>query len=72
MATTQETVLSVPDICCAGCARKINDALESLAGVELVAVDAEAKTVQLRYDPAQVSNERIDAAVEEAGYAVAR
>lgn len=72
MATTQETVLSVPDISCEHCVKTINGTLGALPGVEAVSTDIPTKSVQLRYDPAQVSMEQIEASLDDAGYTVAK
>lgn len=72
METVQETVLSVPDISCGHCVKAINEALNELPGVEAVTTDIPTKTVHLRYDPSQVSMATVEAALDEAGYAVAK
>jgi copper chaperone len=72
MATTQETVLSVPDVSCEHCVKTIDGALGALAGVESVATDIPTKTVALRYDSDQVSMETIEATLDDAGYTVAK
>ena len=72
MPTTHETVLSVPDISCEHCVKTINGTLGALPGVEAVSTDIPTKSVQLRYDPAQVSMEQIEASLDDAGYTVAK
>jgi copper chaperone len=72
MATTQETTLSVPDISCDHCVKTINGALGALPGVETVTTDIVTKTVQLRYDPTQVSMGTIETILDDAGYAIAK
>lgn len=72
MATTQEMVLSVPDVSCEHCVKTIDGALGALPGVAAVNTDIPSKTVHLRYDPAQVSLERIEATLDDAGYTVAK
>ena len=72
MAITQEALLSVPDISCEHCVKTINGALGALPGIESVSADIPTKTVQLRYNPAQVSMEQIEAALEDEGYSVAK
>jgi copper chaperone len=72
MAQVQDTVLSVPDVDCEHCVKTVNGALGALAGVESVDTDIPTKTVRLRYDPAQVSMEQIEAALDDAGYTVAK
>jgi copper chaperone len=72
MTATQETVLSVPDISCEHCVKTINGALGAVPGVESVNTDIPTKSVQLRYDPSQVSMEQIEATLDDAGYTIAK
>jgi copper chaperone len=72
MATTQETTLSVPDISCEHCVKTINGALGALPGIETVNTDIPTRTVQLRYDPVQVSMEQIKETLDDAGYTIAK
>jgi copper chaperone len=72
MATTQETVLSVPDISCEHCVKTINTALGALQGVQSVETDISSKTVHLCYDPSQIALETVEATLDEAGYALAK
>ncbi|MBV9707532.1 MAG: heavy-metal-associated domain-containing protein [Chloroflexi bacterium] len=68
----QESVLSVPDISCQHCVRTINEALGKLSGVEKVVSDIPSKTVHLRYDPNQLSMQQVEAALDDAGYTLAK
>ena len=72
MPTTQETTLSVPDISCEHCVKTINRALGELPGIESVNTDIPTRTVRLRYDPATVSMEQIEATLDDEGYSVAK
>jgi len=72
MANMQETALSVPDVSCEHCVKAINGALSELPGVEAVTTDIPTKTVHLRYDPSKVSLEKVEAALDDVGYAVAK
>jgi copper chaperone len=72
MATTQETILSVPDISCEHCVKTINGALGVLPGVAAVNTDISTKTVHLRYDPQQVSLGKIEEVLDDVGYTVAK
>jgi copper chaperone len=72
MATTQETVLSVPDISCEHCVHTINEALGALQGVQSVETDIPSKTVRLSYDPGQLTLEAVEATLDEAGYIIAK
>jgi copper chaperone len=72
MAAPQETMLNVPDISCEHCVKTINGALGELGGVASVSTDIQTRTVRLRYDPAQVTMEQIEAVLDDAGYTVAK
>jgi len=72
MATVQETVLSVPDVSCQHCVNAINGVLKDLPGVESVNTDIPTKTVHLRYDANQVSMQKVEAALDDIGYTVAK
>jgi len=72
MAQIQEITLSVPDVSCEHCVKAINGALGTLSGVEAVSTDIPTKTVHLRYDPTQLSLEKIESALDEEGYTVAK
>ncbi len=72
MPQVEDVVLSVPDVSCEHCVRAIYGAIGSLAGVEQVNTDIPTKTVHLRYDPAQVSMDTIEARLDDAGYTVAK
>jgi copper chaperone CopZ len=72
MATIQEATLSVPDISCEHCVNAINGALKGLPGVEAVSTDIPTKTVHLRYDPGQLSLEKVEAVLDDVGYTIAK
>ena len=74
METTasREITLSVPDVSCEHCVKTVNGALDALPGVDSVNVDVTSKTVSLRYEPNQVTLERIEETLDEAGYTVAK
>ena len=63
--------VTAPDISCAHCQRAIEGAVGALPGVSRVDVEIPSRTVQVTYDPAQVSRETIAATLEEEGYPVA-
>ena len=67
-----ETTLSVPDVSCEHCVKTINGALGVVAGVEQVNTDIPSKTVHLKYDASQVSMEKIEEILDDAGYTVAK
>jgi copper chaperone len=72
MPAIQEVQLSVPDISCEHCVQAINGALQVIPGVEAVSTDIPTKTVQLRYDPKQVSMAKVEAVLDDIGYTVAK
>ncbi len=71
-ATVQDITLSVPDVSCEHCVKTIDGALAVLPGVETVSTDIPTKTVHLRYDSSQLSAEKIEAVLDDAGYTVAK
>ena len=60
---------TVPAIHCAHCAASIKDEVASVAGVEAVDVDLEAKVVTIRGEA--LSDEALREAIGEAGYEAA-
>ncbi len=67
-----ETTLSVPDVSCEHCVKTINGALGATPGVARVATDIPTKTVSLSYDPEQVTMDRIEEILDDAGYTVTK
>ena len=67
-----ETTLSVPVVSCELCVKTIIGALGVVAGVEQVSTDIPTKTVHLKYDAGQVSMEKIEEILDDAGYTVAK
>jgi len=74
METTasRDITLSVPDVSCEHCVKTVSGALGALPGVAAVNVDLASKTVSLRYELAQVTLERIEKTLDDAGYTVAQ
>lgn len=68
MTDAATTTYSVPEISCGHCKSTIEAAVEGLGGVTRVAVDIDAKTVDVDGGDRDV----IVAAIEDAGYDVAR
>jgi copper chaperone len=66
------TTLSVPTISCDHCKSSIEGAVSGLDGIERVDVAIDAKTVDLSFDPATVSLDRIIETIEDQGYDVER
>jgi copper chaperone len=67
MSTT--ITYSVPDISCGHCRAAITSEVSTVAGVESVSVDLDAKTVTVTAEP--LDEAAIVAAIDEAGYEVA-
>ena len=63
--------VTAPAISCAHCQRAIAGAVGALPGVQSVHVEVPSKTVQVSYDPAQVSRATIEATLDEEGYPIA-
>lgn len=63
--------LTAPAISCEHCQRAIEGAVGALDGVQSVHVEIPSKTVQVSYDPAQVSRQTIETTLDEEGYPVA-
>jgi copper chaperone len=69
---TEQVSLTAPDISCGHCVATVQEAVGSLQGVERVAADAQTKRVEVVFDSTQTSVAEIEAALDEAGYPVAR
>ena len=63
-----ETTYTVTGMTCGHCAAAVSDEVSAVPGVTAVEVSVEAGTVVVR--GVEVSDERVRAAVDEAGYAV--
>ncbi len=73
MATMLEHVtLTAPDISCAHCVMTIKEDVGALAGVASVEANEATKKVEISFDPNRVSLAQIEAAMDEAGYPVAK
>jgi copper chaperone CopZ len=68
MTETATTTYSVPEISCGHCKSTIEAAVQGLGGVGRVDVDIDAKTVTVKGG----NSDAIVAAIEDAGYDVAR
>jgi copper chaperone len=63
---TQTVTYNVPGIHCRHCGMSIRDEVSAVEGVDAVDVDVDAKVVTIR--GRELSDERLRAAIEEAGY----
>jgi copper chaperone len=66
----ETAIYTAPAISCAHCQRAIESAVGALPGVQTVQVAIPARRVEVRFDPAQVSRETIEAALDDEGYPV--
>lgn len=64
-------VFSVPRIHCGGCVATVETTLQSVPGVTTAAGDALKKTVEVVFDPAQVTEDRLRQALANVGYPAA-
>jgi copper chaperone len=71
-AALQEVTLTAPDISCGHCVATVQGVVSALPGVERVQANADTKHVDVAFDPARVSLPQIEAALDEAGYPVAK
>lgn len=66
--TEQTATFDVPGMTCALCPVTVRKAMEGVAGVKSVAVDFDARTATVVFDPAKTTIEAIAAASANAGY----
>jgi copper chaperone CopZ len=66
---TETVTYSVPAVHCAHCEMSIREEVSEVEGVEDVDVDLDAKVVTIR--GRQLSDEKLRAAIQEAGYEAA-
>ena len=66
------TTLTLPDLNCGGCAAAVKSTLSREPGVQAVDVTVAAKRVQIAFDPAVTSPDRLGAALAAVGYAPER
>jgi copper chaperone len=68
----QNVSFDVQGMTCGGCVASVKRVLSALPGVQSVDVTLERGKASVAYDPARVSVDQMRAAVENAGYDVAR
>ncbi len=68
----ESTTLVAPDISCEHCQRAIEGTLGKVEGVKTVKVDIPTKTVQIDYNPQQVTLAKIEEVLDDVGYTVAQ
>jgi copper chaperone len=73
MASMMEHVtLTAPDISCGHCVATVKEAVGTLPGVTRVEADSSTKRVDIDFNPSRVTLVQIEAALDEAGYPVAK
>lgn len=60
--------IGVQGMSCSHCKMAVEKALHGLDGVSTAEVSLEANNVTVTYDPSRVSEDRLRAAIREAGY----
>jgi copper chaperone len=68
----EHVTLTAPDISCGHCVATIKEEVGTLPGVARVEADPASKHVDIDFDPGRVSLAQIEAALDEAGYPVAK
>lgn len=63
-----QMTLKVPKIHCDGCVSTVTRAVQNLRGVESVQASERTKEVNVQFDPAQVSEDKIKDALRLVGY----
>lgn len=67
---TEQVSLTAPDISCGHCVSTVQQAVGDVVGVESVTASADTKVIDVRFDPGQVTVEKIEAVLDDAGYPV--
>lgn len=67
---SQQLALPISGMTCIGCAANVQLALMDLPGIETVEVNLKDKRADITYNPAQVDQQQMAAAVVQAGYSV--
>lgn len=68
MSTTK---FQITDMTCAGCARTVQGALETLVGVKTATTSLARQTAEVEYDESKVTEKQMIEAIQQAGYSVA-
>lgn len=67
---TEQVSLTAPDISCGHCVSTVQQAVGDVLGVESVTASADTKVIDVRFNPGQVTVEKIEAVLDDAGYPV--
>lgn len=68
----EHATVTAPDISCGHCVATVKNAVGALPGVASVEADESTKQVEIAFNPSQVSLAQIEAALDDAGYPVAK
>src|SRR5262249_10521048 len=68
--SAQQLDLAITGMTCASCVRRVEKALQKVAGVEAASVNRATEQASVRFDPAQAAPAQLQAAVEHAGYGI--
>jgi copper chaperone len=68
--STQEIMFVAPDISCGHCVATVEKALGPLDGVQRVEASADTKQVVVDFDPTLITIDRLESALDDAGYPV--
>ncbi len=68
IAEDRRAIWSVPDMECAGCAEKVERAIQALTGVSSVTTSVMSQKVTVTYDPTAIAPNAIAKAIGHAGY----
>ncbi|MDR1409885.1 MAG: copper ion binding protein [Oscillospiraceae bacterium] len=66
----EKLILQVEGMTCGHCELAVQDAVRKLPGIKKVKANKHKKQTAVDYDPAQVTPEQIDKAINDTGYRV--
>ncbi len=68
LTMSQEATLTIPALHCGSCAKTVTRILEALPSVEVTQTNAEAKSVDLKFDESAISLDQVREALDEVGF----
>jgi len=72
LSAIEQIVVVTPDMSCGHCVAAIEGDVSALAGVQSVKADLPTKQVTISFDSGKVTTSQIEAALDDAGYPVAK
>lgn len=66
----EKAIINVEGMSCEHCVKAVTNAVGILPGVFNVGVDLESKTVDVEFDPAKITVDKIKLEIEDQGYDV--